>query len=91
MRQIIPALTVLCLVSAPAMAQDQAASDAASAGDTASSDGGQTMAGLIDKGYEIKAAVPSGTDKLIIFLQNEKSAYACEFVNLTKTRCGSIN
>ncbi len=50
-----------------------------------------TMQELLDSGYEIKAAVPSGTSKVIIFMQNEKSAYACEFTNVENTRCGSIN
>ena len=49
------------------------------------------MAELLQSGYEIKASVPSGSDKLIIFMQNDKSAYACEFTNVEKTRCGSIN
>ena len=50
-----------------------------------------TMQELLESGYEIKAAVPSGTSKVIIFMQNEKSAYACEFSNVENTRCGSIN
>ncbi len=48
------------------------------------------MADLIKQGYEIKAAVPNGS-KFIVFLQKEKSAYACEFASLASSRCGSIN
>ncbi|WP_018239394.1 hypothetical protein [Ensifer sp. BR816] len=51
---------------------------------------GGSMAGLLSKGYEIKAAVANGT-RYIVFLQKDQSAYACEFVTLTKSRCGSIN
>ena len=49
-----------------------------------------TMASLIAQGYEIKAAVPNGT-KFIVFLQKDKSAYACEFSTLASSRCGSLN
>ena len=48
------------------------------------------MSSLLSNGYEIKAAVPNGT-RYIVFLQKDKSAFACEFVTLTKSRCGSIN
>lgn len=90
MRPVILAFSVLCLVSAPVLAQDTSSTDADNAVGTGSGES-VPMSGLIDKGYEIKAAVPSGNGKLIIFLQNEKSAYACEFTNLAKTRCGSVN
>ena len=49
-----------------------------------------TMAELLSKEYEIKSAVPNGS-KLIVFMQKGKSGYACEFVNVAKTRCASIN
>ena len=49
-----------------------------------------TMADLVAKGYEIKAAVPNG-GKFIVFMQKDQSAYACEFQSLAGTRCGSIN
>lgn len=49
-----------------------------------------TMGQLLSQGYEIKAAVPNG-DKFVIFMQKEQSAYACEFVSITNTRCGAIN
>lgn len=48
------------------------------------------MADLLSKDYEIKSAVPNGS-KLIVFMQKGKSGYACEFVNVAKTRCASIN
>ena len=49
-----------------------------------------TMGELVSQGYEIKAAAPNGS-RFVIFMQNEKSAYACEFVNTTKTQCRQIN
>ncbi|MCO6186104.1 hypothetical protein [Rhizobium sp. L1K21] len=49
-----------------------------------------TMKQLLDDGYEIKAAVPNGS-KFVVFMQKDQSAFACEFVNLTQTRCGAIN
>jgi len=49
-----------------------------------------TMADLLGKGYQIKAAVPNG-GKFIVFMQKDQSAYACEFQSLTGARCGSIN
>ncbi len=49
-----------------------------------------TMADLVSRGYEIKAAVPNG-GKFVVFMQKDQSAYACEFLSLTDTRCGSIN
>ena len=49
-----------------------------------------SMAELVSRGYEIKAAVPNG-GKFIVFMQKDQSAYACEFQSLTGTRCGSIN
>jgi hypothetical protein len=49
-----------------------------------------SMADLLSKGYDIKAAVPNG-NKFIVFMQKDQSAYACEFQSLTGTRCGSIN
>ena len=52
--------------------------------------GSKTMGALLSEGYEIKASVPNGT-KFIVFMQKEKSAYACDFVSITRTRCGSIN
>jgi hypothetical protein len=56
-----------------------------------SADAQSTMADLVSRGYEIKAAVPNGSGKFIVFMQKDKSAYACEFSSLTGARCGSIN
>lgn len=53
-------------------------------------DADATMAELLSRDYEIKSAVPNGS-KLIVFMQKGKSGYACEFVNVTRTRCASIN
>ena len=95
MRPAALATLCLCLAASPVLAQTADTSDAGASGEVGTSQsntgGTQTMAELLKQGYEIKAAVPSGTDKLIIFMQNEKSAYACEFTNLANTRCGSIN
>ncbi len=97
------AMIGLCLAVAPAWAQSQGGTtsdqqttttttdDSGTGGSTSTPGEVATMAQLLQDGYEIKAAVPSGTSKLIIFMQNEKSAYACEFTNLENTRCGSIN
>jgi hypothetical protein len=49
-----------------------------------------TIADLLSKGYTIRAAVPNG-GKIIVFMQKDQSAYACEFESLTGARCGSIN
>jgi hypothetical protein len=54
------------------------------------SGGSKSMKDLLSDGYEIKTSVPNGT-KFIVFMQKDKSAYACEFVSLTRSRCGSIN
>ncbi|MDG3577100.1 hypothetical protein P7F60_11915 [Rhizobium sp. YJ-22] len=80
------ALTAALLAagSAAAQTQPQADGSGSSAGDVAS------MAQLLAAGYEIRAAVPNGS-KIIVFMQKDQSAYACEFASLTKTRCGTIN
>ena len=83
------ALTILAsmLAAAPAFAQETAPKS----GDPAiSGSSGNGMAKLLSQGYEIRAAVPNGT-RYIVFLQKDQSAYACEFVTLTTSRCGSIN
>ncbi len=73
--------TAVCLAAGSALAQSSAVSQGSSSAD---------MASLIDQGYEIKTSVPNGT-RFIVFLQKEKSAYACEFVSVTGSRCKSIN
>ena len=49
-----------------------------------------SMGELASQGYEIKAAAPNGS-RYVVFMQNDKSAYACEFVNTTDTQCRQIN
>ncbi|MGE6739242.1 hypothetical protein ACQKGC_03090 [Allorhizobium pseudoryzae] len=73
-----------CLFSTTAFAQSLGAAVGTERG------GDATMAQLLSREYEIKSAVPNGS-KLIVFMQKGTSAYACEFVNVTKTRCASIN
>lgn len=77
-------LAFLAFASA-ASAQEPADSNTTSGGMR-----GGSMADLVAEGYEIKAAVANGT-RYIVFLQKDQSAYACEFVSVTKSRCGSIN
>ncbi|WP_426229994.1 hypothetical protein [Pararhizobium sp. DWP3-4] len=83
------ALTVLAstLAAAPAFAQETAPKSDEPA---MSGSSGSGMGRLLSQGYEIRAAVPNGT-RYIVFLQKDQSAYACEFVTLTTSRCGSIN
>lgn len=77
-----PLLTIATvLFAAGAYAQDAGVSSSGSA---------SSMGDLIKQGYEIKSTVSNGS-KLIVFLQKENSAYACEFTSLTSSRCGSIN
>jgi hypothetical protein len=73
------AIAALTLSAASANAQE-GEQEAASA----------TIGGLASQGYEIKAAAPNGS-RYVVFMQNEKSAYACEFVNTTRTQCRQIN
>ncbi|MDQ0133639.1 hypothetical protein J2T08_001540 [Neorhizobium galegae] len=75
------------LSAAPAAFAQQAQTDGPI---TTQSGGSKSMKDLLSDGYEIKTSVPNGT-KFIVFMQKDKSAYACEFVSLTKSRCGSIN
>lgn len=95
MRSTLAPLLLSLVMTGSAFAQDAAVNpDEISSTDSASASAPgatATMKELLDSGYEIKAAVPSGTSKVIIFMQNEKSAYACEFSNVENTRCGSIN
>nr|WP_235916705.1 hypothetical protein [Ciceribacter naphthalenivorans] len=69
------------LFAANAQAQSSALSSSSST---------TSMGDLIKQGYEIKSTVSNGA-KLIVFLQKDNSAYACEFTSLTSSRCGSIN
>jgi hypothetical protein len=76
------AAILLCLAAATSVAAQD--TDAVATKATVS------MAKLIEQGYEIKSSSWTGS-KLFVFLQKDKSAYACEFANVTNTRCGSIN
>ena len=72
---------LICLGATQAVAQENSA---------ISSKGSVSMAKLIEDGYEIKSSSWTGS-KLFVFLQKDNSAYACEFANVTNTRCGAIN
>ena len=75
-----PALAAAAvLLAAPAFGQDSGEKSAS-----------VTMGQLASQGYEIKAAAPNG-GRYVVFMQNDKSAYACEFVNTTQTQCRQIN
>jgi hypothetical protein len=77
------------LAIAPA-ALAQQASDAGQTGGSTASGGTKSMGELVSDGYEVKSSVANGT-KFIVFMQKDKSAYACDFVSLTRSRCGAIN
>ncbi|MBO3759827.1 hypothetical protein J5J10_10050 [Ciceribacter sp. L1K23] len=78
----VAALTLaVCLAASAALAQAVSGSSVSSSA---------TMATLLADGYEIKAAVPNGSS-FVVFLQKDKSAYACEFNSVTSSRCRSIN
>ncbi|KAA1177752.1 hypothetical protein FP026_21305 [Rhizobium tropici] len=62
----------------------------AKGGNEVQASGASTIADLLSRGYQIKAAVPNG-GKFVVFMQKDQSAYACEFSSLTNTRCGSLN
>ena len=82
--RLATALMFALLVSGSAAAQQtELKSSTTGSGDA-------TMAQLIAEGFEIRAAVPNGS-KIIVFMQKDQSAYACEFVSLTNSRCGTIN
>ncbi|HTO30107.1 MAG TPA: hypothetical protein VL202_02825 [Pararhizobium sp.] len=88
MRAAAFGLLGLLAACGPALAQDaeQKSDDPNVAGGSS----GGSLGQLLSRGYEIKAAVQNGT-RYIVFVQKDQSAYACEFVSLTKSRCGSIN
>ena len=66
------------------------AATAAHAQDAETGSGAKTIGQLVSEGYEIKAAAPNGS-RYVIFMQNDQSAYACEFVNTANTQCRPIN
>jgi hypothetical protein len=75
------AATLICLGATQVVAQEQG---------NVSSRETVSMAKLIQDGYEIKSSSWTGS-KLFVFVQKDNSASACEFANVTNTRCGSIN
>ncbi|NTF41636.1 hypothetical protein A6U86_02945 [Rhizobium sp. AC27/96] len=99
---VIPALLVACGASAQQVGKTQnlpninmqgsnaTGTNAAKGGNEVTSGGDSTVADLLSRGYQIKAAVPNG-GKFVVFMQKDQSAYACEFSSLTNTRCGSLN
>ncbi len=74
--------TLLCLAAVTSVAAQES--------DVVATKATVSMAKLIEQGYEIKSSSWTGS-KLFVFLQKDNSAYACEFANVTNTRCGSIN
>jgi hypothetical protein len=84
-----PVVVAGFLLAAPAAFAQQAA-QAPDIGGSTTAGGTKSMGDLLSSGYEIKSSAPNGT-KFIVFMQKDKSAYACEFVSLTKSRCGAIN
>lgn len=79
MRMLLTIAVILCAAAVQAQESSVSSSSATS-----------SMGELIKQGYEIKSTVSNGS-KLIVFLQKDNSAYACEFTSLTSSRCGSIN
>jgi hypothetical protein len=80
----------LLALAASLLTTSAAFAQTAEEGGSTVSGGSKTMSQLLSEGYEIKASVPVGT-KTIVFMQKDKTAYACEFVTLTRSRCGAIN
>lgn len=74
------ALAALLLMTAGSFAQDQEEQSATA----------YTMGQLASQGFEIKAAAPNGS-RYVVFMQNDTSAYACEFVTTTQSQCRQIN
>ncbi len=79
MRMLLTIAALFCAAAVQAQESGVSSSSATS-----------SMGELIKQGYEIKSTVSNGS-KLIVFLQKDNSAYACEFTSLTSSRCGSIN
>ena len=84
MRRLSLALAALIATISIAQAQDAATGTDAAPGQA------RTMAQLLAEGYEIKGTAQASS-RYIVFMQKEKSAYACQFVTVTTTRCGLIN
>ena len=84
MLRLSVALAALIATFAIAQAQD------AGIGSEAAPAQARTMAQLLAEGYEIKGTAQASS-RYIVFMQKEKSAYACQFVTVTTTRCGLLN
>jgi hypothetical protein len=84
MRLPLAPMAVLLFGISAAFAQGPADMSAVSSG------GASTIRGLLAAGYEIKSSVPNGK-KFIVFLQKDKSAYACEFATVAESRCEPLN
>ncbi|GEM_PF-325529 len=99
---VVPALLVACGASAQQTGRTQSlptinlqgsnapGANSAKGGNAVKQSEDSTVADLLSRGYQIKAAVPNG-GKFVVFMQKDQSAYACEFSSLTNTRCGSLN
>ncbi|SIP97270.1 hypothetical protein SAMN05880582_101223 [Rhizobium sp. RU20A] len=85
----LAAVTCLALLTSLGGAFAQETSLDAASGESQGNTG-MTVGVLVSEGYEIRAAVRHG-DRTIVFLQKDKSAYACDFATLAQSRCGSIN
>lgn len=83
----LPLAYMAALLTVGSAAFAQTAPDAMS---SVSGGGASTIRGLLSKGYEIKSSVPNGK-KFIVFLQKDKSAYACEFATVVDSRCEPLN
>lgn len=57
---------------------------------TSAGGGSATIQSLLADGYEIKSSSPNG-NKFIVFMQKDKTAYACEFATVVNSRCRSFN
>ena len=75
---------VAALIASTGIANAQDAEAGGEGGATQS-----TMARLLADGYEIKGTAQASS-RYIVFMQKDKSAYACQFVTVTTTRCGLI-
>lgn len=84
MRRALAVLLAVALAG-PALAQQSVSS-----GGAGNASGGDSIGALVARGYEIKAAAPNA-DKFVVFLQKDSTAFACEFVTVSRSRCEQIN
>ncbi len=85
MRRLLAVLLLSAAPAATALAQQPAASGAPSG-----ASGGDTVGALVAEGYEIRAAVQNA-GRFVLFLQKDKTAYACDFATVSSSRCEQIN